>query len=247
MATASPRTSSRGKQLSFAAIILCALILLAIFMPNYFQNLQQATAPFVDQDQASIEAQRAPDSYGKNMLLQTFSATGNVQYQVQAASMQQYLGDKSTNLQTPLITLNNEGSSPWIIKANDGLIKPSNDGLAASEKVLILNGAVSVTQNLSGNDFVRLRSEALTVYPDSQTARTEHTVIVETSAFRTQALGVLIDLSSGRIEFPKNPHQRVRSTIMPTPDLSTVSVLSAPLAQKSEYSGLKQLHGSADA
>ena len=123
MATASPRTSSRGKQLSFAAIILCALILLAIFMPNYFQNLQQATAPFVDQDQASIEAQRTPDSYGKNMLLQTFSATGNVQYQVQAASMQQYLGDKSTNLQTPLITLNNEGNSPWIIKANDGQIR----------------------------------------------------------------------------------------------------------------------------
>ena len=247
MAASSPRTSFRGKQISLAAITLCALILLAIFMPNYFQNLQQATAPFVDQDQASIEAQRTPDSYGKNMLLQTFSATGNVQYQVQAASMQQYLGDKSTNLQTPLITLNNEGNSPWIIKANDGLIKPSSDGLAASEKVLILNGAVSVAQNLSGNDFVRLRSEALTVYPDSQTARTEHTVIVETSAFRTQALGVLIDLSSGRIEFPKNPHQRVRSTIMPTPDLSTLSVLSAPLAQKSEYSGLKQLHGSADA
>jgi len=59
MAAASPRTSFRGKQLSLAAITLCALILLAIFMPNYFQNLQQATAPFVDQDQASIEAQRS--------------------------------------------------------------------------------------------------------------------------------------------------------------------------------------------
>ena len=247
MATAFPRTSSRGKQFSFAAIILCALILLAIFMPNYFQNLQQATAPFVDQDQASIEAQRTPDSYGKNMLLQTFSASGNVRYQVQAESMQQYLGDKSTNLQTPLITLSNQGSSPWIIKANDGLIKPSDDDWAASEKALILNGAVSVTQSLGSKDFVRLRSEALTVYPDSQTARTEDTVIVETSAFRTQALGVLIDLSSGRIEFPKNPYQRVRSTITPTPELSTLPALSAPFAQKSESGGLKQPHGSTDA
>lgn len=247
MATASPQTVSRGKQLRFAAITLCALILLAIFMPNYFQNLQQVTAPFLDEDQTAKDAQRTPDSYGENMLLQTFSASGNVRYQVQAESMQQYLGDKSTNLQTPLITLSNQGSSPWIIKANDGLIKPSDDDWAASEKALILNGAVSVTQSLGSKDFVRLRSEALTVYPDSQTARTEDTVIVETSAFRTQALGVLIDLSSGRIEFPKNPYQRVRSTITPTPELSTLPALSAPFAQKSESGGLKQPHGSTDA
>ncbi len=247
MTNASTRTFSRGKQLSFAAIILCALTLLAIFMPNYFQDLQQATAPFTNQNKASATALRVPDSYGKNMLLQTFSADGNVKYQVQAESMQQYLADKSTNLQTPLITLNNQGSSPWVITAKDGLIRPSNDDPAVGEKVLLLNGAVSVTQNLSRGDFVRLRSEALTVYPDSQTARTQRKVIVETSAFRTQALGVFIDLSSGRIEFPKNPQQRVKSTLIPMPNLSTLPALSAPLTQEAEYSGLQELHGSANA
>ena len=247
MATASTRSISRGKQLSFAAATLCSLILLAIFMPNYFQDLQQATVPFADQSKASAEPQSKPSSYGKKMLLQTFSADGNIQYQVQAESMQQYLSDKSTNLQTPLITLNNRGSSPWVIKADNGLIERSNGALGEGDKVLILEGAVSVTQNLGKNDFMRLRSEALTLYPDMQTAGTEQIVIVETSAFRTQALGVIIDLSSGRIEFPKNPLQRVKSTFIPTTDISEHPALSAPLATDSEYSGLKKLPGTSDA
>ncbi len=229
---------SRSHQLRVAAIIFCALIFLAIFMPNSFQDLQQATAPFKDQTKTLDNSERAPDSYGKNMLLQTFAADGNVHYQVQAKSMQQYLADKSTNLQAPLITLSNQGSSPWIIKAQDGLIRLGTNSarldLQSEEKVLLLNGTVSVTQNLSKNDYVRLSSEALTVYPDSQTVRTEQAVVVETSAFRTQALGVIIDLASGRIEFPKNDRQRVRSTLIPAPSqsalpsLSTLSTLSTP-------------------
>ena len=216
-------TFSRSHPLCAAATVLCALILLAIFMPNSFQDLQQAAEPFTDQTKPLGDSERVPDSYGKNMLLQTFAADGNVQYQVQAESMQQYLADNSINLQAPLITLNNQGSSPWIITAKDGLIRPGNGSsdsgsdLRLDEKVLLLKGAVSVTQNLNRNNYVRLSSEALTVYPDAQTVRTKQAVVVETSAFKTQALGVIIDLASGRIEFPKNAQQRVRSTFIPTP------------------------------
>ena len=247
MAATSARSISRGKQLSFAAMALCTLIMLAIFMPNYFKYLRQATAPFSDQSTASAESQRKPDSYGKKMLLQTFSDDGSIQYQVQAESMRQYLSDKSTNLQIPLIILNNQGSSPWVIKANDGLIEKSSGNLRDGEKILILKGAVSVTQNLGKNDFMRLRSETLIVYPDAQTAGTEQIVIVETSAFRTQALGVIIDLSSGRIEFPPNSFQRVKTTFIPKPDISKYPALFAPLATDSEYSGLQKLPGNADA
>ena len=247
MAVASIRFISRGKQLSFAAITMCVLILLAIFMPNYFKDLQHATAPFSDHSKASAEPQRKPDSYGKKMLLQTFSEDGNIQYQVQAESMQQYLSDKSTNLQTPLITLNNRGSSPWIIKANDGLIEKSSGNLGDGEKVLILKGAVSLTQNLGRNDFMRLRSETLAVYPDAQTAGTEQIVTVETSVFRTQALGVIIDLSSGRMEFPPNPLQRVKSNFILPPDISKHPALFAPVATAAEDNGLKKLPGNADA
>ena len=247
MAGASTRFISQGKQLSLAAIAVSTLILLAIFMPNYFKDLQNATAPVSDQSKASAESHRKPDSYGKKMLLQTFTEDGNIQYQVQAESMQQYLSDKSTNLQTPLITFNNHSSSPWIIKANEILIKQRNSNLGDGEKVLALKGAVSVTQNLGRNDFMRLRSEALTVYPDAQTASTEQIVTVETSAFRTQALGVIINLSSGRIEFPPNPLQRVKSNFIPPPDISKHPALSAPVATDSEYSGLQKLPGNADA
>jgi len=220
-------TFSRSHQLRAAATVLCTLILLAIFMPNSFQDLQQAAVPFTDQTTPLGESERVPDSYGKNMLLQTFAADGNVQYQVQAKSMQQYLADNSINLQAPLITLNNQGSSPWIVTAKDGLIRPGKDSsgsdLRLDEKVLLLNGAVSVTQNFNRNDYVRLSSEALTVYPDAQTVRTKQAVVVETSAFKTKALGVIIDLASGRIEFPKNAQQRVRSTFIPTPARSALS------------------------
>ena len=247
MTATSTRFTSRGKGLSFAAITLSSLVLLAIFMPNYYKDLQHAKAPFSDQSKASAEPRRKPDSYGEKMLLQTFSEDGYIQYQVQAESMQQYLSDKSTNLQTPIITFNTQGNSPWVIKANDGLIEKSDGNLGEGEKVLILKGAVSVTQNLGRNDFMRLRSEALTLYPDAHTAATERIVTVETLAFRTQAKGVIIDLSSGRMEFPPNPLQRVKSNFIPPPDISKNPALSAPLATDSEYSGLKKLPGNADA
>jgi LPS export ABC transporter protein LptC len=207
----------RSKQLQIATTLLSTLVLLAIFMPNFFQGIQQATVAFGEQTQTVEESERSPDSFGTNMLLQTFAADGTLQYQVRAESMQQYLDAKSTNLQTPFITLNNQGSSPWTIKAQDGLIRPAKGTLDENEKVLLLNGAVSVTQNLSSDDYVRLSSDDLTVYPASKIARTEQFVIVETSAFKTQALGVIVDLSSGRIEFPKNDRQRVKSTLIPTP------------------------------
>ena len=218
-------TFFHSKHAKLAALILSALILLAIFMPNSFQNLQQA-APFGAQIDTDQPAQRTPDSFGKNMLLQTFSTDGSVRYQVEAASMQQYLVDKSTDLQEPSITLNNPDSPPWIIKAKSGVISStsqnSNIGESKkdktkSEKLVSLQGTVSVTQYLSGEDYVRMRSEKLSVYPNLQTAHTKQMVIVETPIFRTQALGVYIDLANGRIEFPKNSQQRVRSTLAPTP------------------------------
>ena len=130
--------------------------------------------------------------------------------------MKQYLVDKSTDLQEPSITLNNPDSPPWIIKAKSGLISStsqnSNIGESKkdktkSEKLVSLQGTVSVTQYLSGEDYVRMRSEKLSVYPNLQTAHTKQMVIVETPIFRTQALGVYIDLPMGVLSFQKIPNK----------------------------------------
>jgi LPS export ABC transporter protein LptC len=197
-----------------AALIFSALIFISVFMPYSFNELQQASEPFVAQYTRLQLNQKTPDSYGKNLRLQTFSTAGKVKYEVRAKMMMQYFSDKTTDLQEPSIILNNEGESPWIINAQSGLISSQNQH-NEKQKIVFLKGNVNVSLDLASDAYLRMSSETLQVFPDQQIAVTKQMVVVESSIFKTQAQGIFIDLANGRIEFPENIQHRVRSTLTP--------------------------------
>jgi LPS export ABC transporter protein LptC len=146
------------------------------------------------------------DYYITDMRSYTYTASGELQYKLNAERFTHFPSDDHAELLTPTLLWLNAGNSPWILKANTGRIDNTN-----KEQVLWLTSNVSLTSSSIANPQLTITTEQLQVLPATQQARTDAAVTLTTTTDKMQSKGMQFDMPKNHLKLLSN----VRGTHAP--------------------------------
>ncbi|HIG40175.1 MAG: LPS export ABC transporter periplasmic protein LptC [bacterium] len=195
--------------LTSRTIILFCLILLFAAITNLM--IDQADDP----DTNPAFARNDPDLYMLNADITQFSETGVPQHNIRAERLTHFPLTDITTLKTPNMTLysDQENSLPWEIAAENGRLLPE---VQVREQIVELWDHVLAIQERKTGDFVNIRTESLTVYPDREYAETNQNVTINDKSGRTLAGGMQAFFGQERFIFYAYKEQRVHTVLSPT-------------------------------
>lgn len=156
-----------------------------------------------------------PDLYMLNATINQYGTSGQLQHKVSAERFTHFPLTNLTTMDTPKLMLGNPNEkSPWEITSELGRILPKSD---YREEILELWDNVVVEQNRAGGQFINIRTDSLTVYPERDYLETDTKVYIDNESGRTTAAGMKADLSEGRFMFFSNQTDRVTTIYLPNP------------------------------
>ena len=139
------------------------------------------------------EASRAPDAYMENFVTVEMDDAGKPKRRLAADSMA-FHADRTIELSNPRYVLHRADGQPWHVRSERGRV--SADGGSVQ-----LLGKVGIWRNDgSGIRDVDIRTEHVTVLPESEYGETWEPVTIRTPATTSTGVGMRAYLDEGRIE-----------------------------------------------
>ncbi len=163
----------------------------------------------------SVQANRNdPDLYMRNAAITQFTKEGERQHQIQAELFTHFPLTDITTLKEPDMTLysTEDEATPWDIVANHGRLLP-NVGFR-DEIIELWDDVLAIQTDLDGN-FVNIRTESLTVHPETDYAETDQRVTIDDNSGRTTAAGMKAYFEEGKFLFFSHGNERVRTILLP--------------------------------
>lgn len=155
-----------------------------------------------------------PDLYMRNATITQFTNTGVRQHKITANLFTHFPLTDITTLRAPDMTLyaTDEGANPWDIVAKHGRLLP-NVGFR-EEIVELWDEVLAIQTDLDGN-FINIRTDSLTVHPETDYAETDQKVIIDDNSGRTTAAGMKAYFEEGKFLFFSRDQERVRTILLP--------------------------------
>lgn len=187
-------------------IIQLAFLLVLAAAVNWYMDT------IVEEPGQKIIQANDPDLYMSNASLTQFDAAGAIKHRIEASKFTHYPATDITTLMMPTITLYKDSGPPWNIKSQAGRILP---GMEEKDRTLELWDSVLIERARSEHEFITIRSENLTIFPERDYAETDQTVTIDDNTGRTVASGMKAYLTPGHFVFFSNEKQRVSTVILP--------------------------------
>ena len=165
------------------------------------------------------EAKNEPDLYMVNAIIDQYDERGQPKHKIKALKLTHYPATDITTLEMPRVKIYLEDTaSPWDIEANFGRLTPKSNNQSLpnrEEEVVELWERVFAQQTRLSGDFVNIRTEQMTVYPDRDYLESRVKVYLDDQSGRTTAGAMNAYLEQTRYEFFTNNIQRVNTIFIP--------------------------------
>ena len=150
-------------------------------------------SPDLDETAAAGNPTKAPDTYMEHFVTVEMDATGQPKRRLEADYMA-YHADETVELTNPHYVLFRSEGEPWHVRSERGRV--SGDGA-----VVKLLGNVDIWRNdVSGARNIDIRTQHLTVRPESEYGETREQVTIRTPAHVSTGVGMRAYLGETRIE-----------------------------------------------
>ena len=165
------------------------------------------------------EAKNEPDLYMVNAIIDQYDERGQPKHKIKALKLTHYPATDITTLEMPRVKIYLEDTaSPWDIESNFGRLTPKSNNQSLpnrEEEVVELWERVFAQQTRLSGDFVNIRTEQMTVYPDRDYLESRVKVYLDDQSGRTTAGAMNAYLEQTRYEFFTNNFQRVNTIFIP--------------------------------
>ena len=165
------------------------------------------------------EAKNEPDLYMVNAIIDQYDERGQPKHKIKALKLPHYPATDITTLEMPRVKIYLEDTaSPWDIESNFGRLTPKSNNQSLpnrEEEVVELWERVFAQQTRLSGDFVNIRTEQMTVYPDRDYLESRVKVYLDDQSGRTTAGAMNAYLEQTRYEFFTNNIQRVNTIFIP--------------------------------
>ena len=165
------------------------------------------------------QAKNEPDLYMVNATIDQFDERGQPKHKINAARLTHYPATDITTLDTPRVKIYLEDpTSPWDIESNFGRLTPKSTKKSLpnrDEEVVELWESVFAQRTRLNGDFVNIRTEQMTVYPDRDYLESRVKVYLDDQSGRTTAGAMNAFLELARYEFFTNDIERVNTIFIP--------------------------------
>ena len=172
----------------------------------------------VDEPTLPPELADEPDAFVEGGTITQFRDDGGIQYRLHAVEISHFDAAGRSTLQAPVLELHDADRPPWRMQSQTGEVRAV---AGTDEERVVLRGDVTLTQDRGRGAYTRILTEALTLYPRRQQAKTEQTAMIETDTVSARVAGFEADLASGRLTFFSSASQRV--SIVARPDQQTAT------------------------
>ncbi|MBT3531290.1 MAG: LPS export ABC transporter periplasmic protein LptC [Gammaproteobacteria bacterium] len=176
-------------------LIIPTLVAVTLFVGISSFNSE---VPLLDSEENELLLDYNAYSEGINTVL--YDAQGNISYTLQA-SRQTTFKDETTELESPLIRLYEEGDSRWNIVAKSGKISAASGSETSSNQTIELSGNVEVFNLDAAGNRITMSTEFLSVNPELETLTTDNRVTVVTENLQQTSTGMIARLKTDEIVF----------------------------------------------
>ena len=167
-----------------------------------------------EEDEPTLPPELAdePDAFIEEGTVTLFRDDGGLHYRLRADQISHFDAAGLSTLQAPVLELHAANRPPWRMTSSTGEVRK---GAGADAEQVELRGDVILTQDLGGGAYTEIVTDALTLYPRLQQARTDRTAIIETDTVSARVGGFEADLASGRLAFFSTADQGVSFVVQP--------------------------------
>ena len=163
-----------------------------------------------------------PGAFIEDGTITRYREDGALGYRLRAERISHFDDAGVSTLQAPVLDLHDANQAPWHVASGTGEIRTVSGPAGIDEQRLALRGDVSLMQDRGGGAFTRIRTEALTVFPDRRRAGSEQAARIETDTVSARAGGFEVDLASGRLALFSSTGQRVSIVVEPNQQTATL-------------------------
>jgi len=123
-------------------LVLFVLVLGSWFLADLFEPEETREVKVVD---------HSPDYFSSGYYKKEMAENGLAKNELIADKMTHYSDDGTTHLESPVMTLYNSDTPPWVIRSEAGVIKADGDNLLLTGKVLITRAAMKKRKSFKIN------------------------------------------------------------------------------------------------
>src|SRR5579883_3271710 len=135
-----------------------------------------------------------PDAYMENVVAVTMDTEGNPKMKIVTPKMVHYAENDTTELTSPELTIYRQSPEPWHVTSHYAKATQGTDVVDFWDNVVIVH-----TADKSDPTTV-VKTSALTVYPNKNTAETKEYITMEQPHLQVNAVGMQADMNTGDIK-----------------------------------------------
>jgi LPS export ABC transporter protein LptC len=140
-----------------------------------------------------------PDYYGEGLRNKTFDDSGALEHQFDAQRSVHFPMQRLTELTQPQIKIIADDGQVWIMQSLSGVHFEDDKKLVLKQDVQVSPAIYSELNNDA--DAAIIRTSKLTIFTESNIAKTDQSVEVVSLNGRIDAVGMIIKMNQQRVEF----------------------------------------------
>ena len=189
-------------------------------MPNENYTLKSTEAP----------SALRPTSTAADVQWRTFSHSGNIDYEVRAAYLEQYQSLQLVKVEQPEIRLASQHLTTWTLCAQRGEITRQQGGevddenTTAIDQLRLFGDVVMSRRGEDPSKAIALSTSQLDIFPAKQHAITTAKVTVSHQRFITISDGLDLNLETSTVRFAPSTRSRVVSTLFLNPSVGALKL-----------------------
>ncbi|MBI3713160.1 MAG: LPS export ABC transporter periplasmic protein LptC [Burkholderiales bacterium] len=183
---------------------------------------------------ASNQVRSAPDYFVEQFNFVRLSQSGKTNYRVTGEKLTHFPKEDEFEIIQPRIVGIDQEQTPMNIRADRAVIKQKvkEDGQAKPEDQIHMLGNVLVERSSAkGQAALKLETEALILFPDSERMRTDAPVVMTTANAVLNTLGLEANNTTQQITFPGRTKMVIDNAHLQKADATTNSKAQPPRRQ----------------
>ncbi len=187
-------------------IVLGALFIALALSVNFVLEESEQSSPGIQRNE--------PDLYMLNASISQYDQQGRLQHSVNAARFTRFPLTEVTAMISPSIHFgqDDDDTKPWQVTSEEGRLLSAS---SFREEVVELWDQVVAARMQTDDQFFRIATESLTVYPQRHYLETDRLVTITSENARTSAAGMQAFLDEGRFIFHGTKNNRVTTEFKP--------------------------------
>lgn len=142
-----------------------------------------------------------PDYYGEGLKNRSFNNNGQLESQFEAQRSVHYPDKKLAELTLPKFTTTTDDGEEWVIQSLTGTHFENDKLMVLKDNVVISPLPSTPTDASNSSDFATITTNELTLFTETNIARTDKPVEVINLYSRVNAVGMIINIDLKRVEF----------------------------------------------